>query len=206
MSQIMQDDECLEKALLAAAEGGYADIVKLALNKNVNMECYGEDKRTSLELALEYNYLPTVEVLLEGGVKTKPDHLFIPIRNGNLDMCRLLLKHKVNPNCHVNAIRKLTPLHYAAKHDDLEICALLISNGALLVNDYNGHTAVQLATHRSVVAFLREKQAMYEKTFRRELTAAKLRQVKQMDDSKTPKSEKSKKSKKSKKPNPGKTK
>lgn len=91
-------------------EGEVVAIVQAILNKGVNIDAPGR-KGTPLYLACERGYKDVVKLLLDKGADVNGIHtnrygstidahspLFAVVRNGNLDIAKLLFEHQVNPN------------------------------------------------------------------------------------------------------------
>ena len=137
-------------ALLLAAREGYADIVRLLLDRKaaVEVKCQGW---TALMFAPHKGNVETVKLLLDHDAKIDTHNnvgmteLLIAVREGHADIVKLLLEHNaaVEPECQGS-----TPLMVAAEFGHVEILAHLLSNGADVHRANNsGYFSLAIATH-----------------------------------------------------------
>lgn len=142
-------DELLEAARL----GDEQRLLELLNPLNVNTHASDGRRSTPLHLASGFNRIRIVQILLQHGadVHAKDKGGLVPLHNsssyGHLEVSQLLIKAGANVNASGETIRprlrhrrpeldyfldlwSFTPLHEAASKSRIEVCSLLISEGA----------------------------------------------------------------------------
>ena len=80
--------------------------------------------------------------LIEQGCKVDEHCFWLTCLNGDVDMCRFMLKHGANPNAH----GIFNCLFVTCQHGHVNILKLLVEHGVdLSYQDENGQTAVDIA-------------------------------------------------------------
>lgn len=109
-------------------ERGLVEGSNSTANKKALIMCAEDDQLEGTELLLRYK--PDVNCLWN---KVTP--LWIAVNNGNVELCRLLLKHGANPD--LNPIGYDMILLRAVEQSSLEIVELLVQNGADIEQEDN---------------------------------------------------------------------
>jgi ankyrin repeat protein len=106
---------------------------------------------TSLHKAVFHSHEGIAEILLSSGASVSEQDKFgntplcIAVREGKLEMVRLLVSHGADVNAHYNEFN-LTPLHRASADGQREMVKLLLSKGAKLnVKNRDGYTPLKIA-------------------------------------------------------------
>ena len=121
-----------------ACMGNYVEVVKAILDYNCERAANKVWKRvkrsdnTVMNLAVENGHVEMVKVLLgdkdfssmQGDVEVAPIH--IAARQGDIDIAKVLLKHDESCKDLLDSERR-SPLHYAAKNNQVEMIELLLS-------------------------------------------------------------------------------
>ncbi len=136
---------------MKAAYGGYTEIVKLLLDKGLDInQPLGVSKATALYVAAQQGQAGVVAELLKRGAKTEirtrfnSTPLFISSDAGHLKVVQLLLAHKAAINVH--CFENRTPLIAATSNDHTEVVKALLKAGAdVNAKDGNGHAALYYA-------------------------------------------------------------
>lgn len=148
-----------DKLIWAVKRGHYCLIQYLFQNKDksldVNIRVTEEKEATLLELAVRFNYIKVVQLLIDYGIKvnSKGDLKWTPlhwaVQSGNLSMVQLL----VNQGARINVKEKngLMPLHIAAMNGYSEILGYLIEKKAKVntIGDKHHLSPLQLAVYRN---------------------------------------------------------
>lgn len=120
-----------------AALKGNADLCKLLIEYDADVNLADKYGMTALHKAAVFNHTGALEVLLAryadtavkgmkyGKLKVTPLHL--AAEAGNLDAAKILLEHNADVN---GADSNVTPLHMAAGMGHYEVVELLLENGA----------------------------------------------------------------------------
>jgi len=169
--------------LIAAADDGASEVVKLLLERGADILASDESHETALNQAAYANDLATVKLLLRKGadVNAKDVAGETPLMNaaaeGNPEMVRMLLAHGADVNSVSNkevglnvkngpiALGLHTPLIMAAAYAGLDTIQVLLDHGAKVnVQDTRGMTPLMLAVASDrpdprVVGLLLEKGA-----------------------------------------------
>jgi ankyrin repeat protein len=110
-----------QRKLLWAVQHGHFNLVKYLItqsNDPVNVNDVTETGETLLDVAIKYNYINVVQILIDHNVK-------------------------VNTKDH----EKWTPLHFAVLNNNLKIAQILVDNGARInVKNQNGLTPLHVGT------------------------------------------------------------
>ncbi|MCC8377501.1 MAG: ankyrin repeat domain-containing protein [Rickettsia endosymbiont of Graphium doson] len=137
--------------LILACYNNSERVVQALLDKEADVNAKDKDGFTPLFAAYRNHSTKITELLLEKGAnpdvinpKTKSSILYNACNEGDLNIIKLLLKHKANPN--LTTFNGTTPLMAACEKGDLEIAALLLKNGAdINKSNNNGDNALFLA-------------------------------------------------------------
>ncbi|KAI4498472.1 hypothetical protein M0802_006407 [Mischocyttarus mexicanus] len=123
-----------ETCLLVACWVGHFEIVKILLEKNVNISCTDEDGRTPLHLAASAAFLRILEELLSFGAdpcewdfNKKCTPLHCAAAAGNVTCIKSLIKAKANVDA---GFPGKTPLHYAVLSNAVDSAEVLLQAGA----------------------------------------------------------------------------
>jgi len=135
----------------------YNRIVLIKLFITDNKKEYGNYGINILELAVQLNHIKIVELFLETSVNKyiiKWETMAKAIKNDNIEMIKLLLKHGYDINT-VNFWQQ-TVFFYAIKDNNEEIIELLLDAGANIYNKprYGGITTVSYFLKLSNINFL----------------------------------------------------
>eukprot|EP01059_Diplonema_ambulator_P020775 TRINITY_DN34684_c0_g1_i1.p1 TRINITY_DN34684_c0_g1~~TRINITY_DN34684_c0_g1_i1.p1 ORF type:complete len:254 (+),score=51.74 TRINITY_DN34684_c0_g1_i1:67-762(+) len=133
IAQLMVDcdeGEYFEKALLAAAERGYSEVVSvLAPACNDVDECRAYNGRTALQLASKNGATEAVRALLARGanpnvaIKNGKTSLHWAASNGHIEIVKLLITNGANANWASSDGK--TPMHRAAENGHNDVASLL---------------------------------------------------------------------------------
>lgn len=158
-------DSSSRTALMVSAKSGYADIVKLLLEKGADTEIMDQAGNTALFYAIESRFTGIVRLLLEKGAdyghenneKMKP--AAFAVKHGSVDILKILIEKGADINakdCYGD-----TALTWAAYIGSYDSAKLLIDSGAdINAVTLHGNTALSLARrqgHSRVAALLAEK-------------------------------------------------
>ncbi|XP_071572809.1 uncharacterized protein [Temnothorax nylanderi] len=148
--------------LLAAAQRGYLELVKVLLTNKANVNVINEDT-TPLHLAALYGHLEVVCALIQKGAHVDASGinfstpLHCAAENGSEKIVKILLKHGANVNA-VNKINNYTPLINAAIFGHEKIVKTLLENNAnASIATVTSMTPLHLAAlygHRGIVVAL----------------------------------------------------
>ena len=135
----------------------YNRIVLIKLFITDNKKEYGNYGINILELAVQLNHIKIVELFLETSVNKyiiKWETMAKAIKNDNIEMIKLLLKHGYDINT-INFWQQ-TVFFYAIKDNNEEIIELLLDAGANIYNKprYGGITTVSYFLKLSNIEFL----------------------------------------------------
>ena len=129
-------NDCFGKtALHYAAEEGNLDICQILVSYGAQVNCLTSEKWTPLHLATFNNQTGVAKYLLRNGA----DHslkdwfdsktaLHYAAREGNLDICQILVSYGAQVNCLTS--KKWTPLHLATFNNQTGVAKYLLRNGA----------------------------------------------------------------------------
>lgn len=130
-----EDQEVLDRKLLAAAEKGSTDLVKDLLSSGAQVDATNEDGWTPLHFAAFYDHTDIVRLLLDRGAdanavtsKDRRTPLHCAAVRGNEDTVMQLLDAGADPNA--GNINGYTPLHNAALNGHTVTAGLLLDGGA----------------------------------------------------------------------------
>ncbi|XP_029443072.1 serine/threonine-protein phosphatase 6 regulatory ankyrin repeat subunit A-like [Rhinatrema bivittatum] len=153
--------------LLAAAERGHTEVVKILLQNHARADVFDEHGKVALHLAAENGHDQIVDILLWHkafvNAKTKlgltPLHL--SAQNGFNHLVKLLVETHL-ASIDAMSLTKRTPLHLAALNGQLDVCNSLLNMKADVdATDIQGQTPLHLAAendHSEVVKlFLKYK-------------------------------------------------
>ncbi|CAG2231817.1 unnamed protein product [Mytilus edulis] len=114
----------------AASQNGYADIVRLLLEKNPNVDLCGNNGCSPLNMASQYGHTDVVKLLLEKNPnvnlcgKNDCSPLYMASQNGYTDIVRLLLEK--NPNVDLCGYNGCSPLNMASQYGHTDVVKLLL--------------------------------------------------------------------------------
>ncbi|KAI9874609.1 MAG: hypothetical protein M1830_009566 [Pleopsidium flavum] len=156
------------RALHWAAENGYEAVVRLLLEKEVDIEAMnGDSGRTALHLAARNGHKGVVRLLLENGanITTKDERGFTALHiaaiDGHKAVVKLLLENGANITAKDES--ELTALHIAIIHRHKAVVQLLLENGAnITAKNEKGRTALHMAIlnrDKAMVQLLLENKA-----------------------------------------------
>ncbi|XP_043495104.1 transient receptor potential channel pyrexia-like [Polistes fuscatus] len=123
-----------ETCLLVACWVGHFEIVKILLEKNVNISCTDEDGRTPVHLAASAAFVRILEKLLSFGAdpcewdfNKKCTPLHCAAAAGNVACIKSLIKAKADVDA---GFPGKTPLHYAVLNNAVDSAEVLLQAGA----------------------------------------------------------------------------
>jgi ankyrin repeat protein len=155
-------DKSGSTALCYAAQEGHLEIVKLLLERGVNVNIANEALYTALHLAVLKGHAPIVKLLHDNGAiinvvgSDGSTTLHTAALNGHESVVRFLLDCGIDPN--IPGKDGSTALHCAAQEGHAGIVKLLLQNGAsVYVLDAADHTVLEVAlsaNHPDVVQLL----------------------------------------------------
>jgi len=128
-----RDDEGFT-ALMRAAKAGHSDIVRLLLEKDVDVHALNFEERPALFFAADTDKTDVAKLLIDKGadVDLKDDEgmtaLILAARNGNVELARLLLDKGANVNW--TSKKQNTALRLAAFNGRTDVAKLLLARGA----------------------------------------------------------------------------
>ena len=144
--------ECIEKCLSKAiSTNSVNSIFHLVSLTNVNVNIQDPQSKTALQVAVSFNNLPLISLLLSrnANVNHQPRTLLLPppllqsVSLNLLECTKLLLSHNANPNLKYsdgsNALMEATRL------GNLDMVKVLIENGANVSFTRRGQTAFHVA-------------------------------------------------------------
>ena len=142
--------------LIWAVKQGHHNLVKYLLknkSKSLDINIVTSQQESLLELAVKYNYIEVVQLLLDHRIKVnskgklKWTPLHWAVYNQNLLIVQLLLKNSIRIN--VKEKNGLTPLHIATMKGNIEIIKYLIKRKAKInvKDDKNGIMPLHLAIY-----------------------------------------------------------
>ncbi|KAL0235110.1 hypothetical protein GEMRC1_001692 [Eukaryota sp. GEM-RC1] len=146
---------------LAAKEGRVA-IIELLIEHGNDVEATDDEGATPLHLAALFDQLNSVKVLLSNGANPsstdkhgdEPIH-YAAIGNAVRSARYLIEEAKVDPNRPTSGVTKVTPLHFAAQTDSVQVGHLLICKGANVNgNEDCTESPLHVATRRGKLAFV----------------------------------------------------
>jgi len=136
-----------------AAEGGHTDICAMALAKGAPIQCClgddFDDYTTPFYKTVLHGHLGTCQYLFEHGASIELNAngeegrpLTVAVQHGHYEIAKFLLEQGADPNggdltCFIgnDFYSGDTPLHYAARAGNVEMCSLLIQYGASINTD-----------------------------------------------------------------------
>jgi len=153
----------------AVAEGN-SMVVKLLLDKGVDIESEGRSAKTPLSIAVRNGHVDIVKLLLEKGAQLEAKNVFhqtplsIAISEGHVEIVKLLLEK--GAQLESKNFSYQTPLSIAVSERHLGIVKLLLKKGALSESkDHLNKTPLWIAVkkgHVEIVKLLLEKGAQLE--------------------------------------------
>jgi ankyrin repeat protein len=129
--------ESAQSKLLWAVQRGHFNLVKYLItqsNDPINVNCVMETGETLLDVAIKYNYINVVQILIDHKVKvnTKDRQKWTPLHfavlNNNLTIAKVLVDNGARIN--VKTQNGLTPLHVGTINGNFDIVNWLILNKA----------------------------------------------------------------------------
>ncbi len=142
----------MNEALRAAASRGHVDIINYLIEHGAMVDgTTPNNHNTPLMLAVEYNQVEAVRVLLNAGANPNPIDDYgdtallqatrkttrIAGNNGSIEIAKLLIEKNADTHA-VSRSSKTTPLMYAMRSNDIELIRLLLNKGAD-INEKNLH-------------------------------------------------------------------
>jgi len=151
--------------LILASRRGHIEIVRLLIDKGININQTNKDGQNALHWACENGHNETVQLLIQKGVDTKQKDIFRQnalhwaSRRGHKELVQLLMGKGLDAN-EKDKFGK-SALHWAWFYDHKEVVQLLIEKGIDIHQQNNdGQNALHWASskgHKDVVHLLVEK-------------------------------------------------
>ncbi|KAL7057529.1 hypothetical protein AAHC03_016886 [Spirometra sp. Aus1] len=146
---------------LAAKRGRAAVARQLLQVKSDNVNAEGRNGLTPLHMAVHYNHVQLVELLLDHGADASCARGFSPLhlaaKRGRAAVARQLLQVK-SDNVNAEGRNGLTPLHMAVHYNHVQLVELLLDHGAdASCAAGNGYTALHIAAkknHQDIASLL----------------------------------------------------
>ncbi|MCK4319689.1 ankyrin repeat domain-containing protein [Candidatus Micrarchaeota archaeon] len=160
-------------ALMWAAKKGYAETVKLLIEKEADVNAKDSYNTTTLMLASDNGYLKIAELLIEKGVDVNAKNedgwtaLILAARYKHIEMAELLIKKEADVNAKDNLDG--TVLTHAAYTENTEIAELLIENRADVIyickkytNSIHVRNTINQIAEEKPELFTKEQRFMFE--------------------------------------------
>ena len=155
-------------AILAAPEGGYADIVSLLLDHDADVDTRDVDDSTSLHVSSHFGILSVGKCLLDHGADINAQDengltpLFDAARQGHVEFAQMLVERGAVIDAQDRYGR--TSLHLAAAEGNIQVVRLLLKHGAdVNLCDISGMTPSQHTTRQDILVLLSEHGSEFVK-------------------------------------------
>ena len=133
--------------LIAAAQKGYSNLVRLLIEKGANVNEKFRENKTPLYWAIQEGHVDTVQVLIQNSAKIdiidkdNRSPFSLSIEQWNSDIIKLMLP--LNPDLNIHLTNNSTPLYQAIANKDIEMVKLFIQHGAdVNFQDGRGYTPI----------------------------------------------------------------
>ncbi len=151
-AEVDESDYILGTALHAAVSQGSADLAKILIKHNADLEAVSEQQGArAMHLAAAFGEVPMLQLLLDGGadIDSRDDHKRTPLLQaavfGHAEAVELLLESGADIELKDSRYR-WTPLYGATYSGGLEVVKLLVEAGAdIEARDLAGRTPLRAA-------------------------------------------------------------
>ncbi|KAL8773658.1 MAG: hypothetical protein Q9209_001424 [Squamulea sp. 1 TL-2023] len=150
---------CLSNALLEAAGFGHLAVVKLMLERGVDINVRNNKNDTSLHLAAAYNHVAVAAELIRRGasVSVRGEFGHTPLHTAAIYGSTEIASHAITHGADVNAqcVDGTTALYHAVSVSCLDMIILLLDKRAdINISSANGRRAIHVAAEKGLVDIL----------------------------------------------------